>query len=80
MGQPTRGKLAKQRNYCLAELDKHDLSDRRRKILQAKLLHITEQLRVAGACRECGRTLSDPASVARGVGPECQARLVGAVA
>lgn len=29
------------------------------------------QLADAGCCRRCGRTLTDPLSVARGVGPEC---------
>jgi hypothetical protein len=27
-----------------------------------------------GRCRRCGRTLSDPASVERGVGPDCRAK------
>jgi hypothetical protein len=29
------------------------------------------ELALAGRCRRCGRALSDPESVRRGVGPDC---------
>lgn len=28
------------------------------------------------ACMQCGRVLKDPVSIARGIGPECAARLL----
>jgi hypothetical protein len=32
---------------------------------------IEDQLPKAGRCKRCGRLLTDPVSVERGVGPEC---------
>jgi hypothetical protein len=32
------------------------------------------QLAAASRCRRCGRSLTDPASVARGVGAECASK------
>lgn len=80
MAQPKRAKLARQRDYCLSALAKSDNGEQRRKILEAKLLHIEETLRGARACRECGRTLTDPTSIERGIGSDCAAKLVRAVA
>ena len=37
-------------------------------------LRIEAALAAAGYCRSCGRPLSDPVSVARGVGPDCDRR------
>lgn len=34
-----------------------------------------EALGRSGVCRECGRALRDPASVAAGIGPECGPRV-----
>jgi Family of unknown function (DUF6011) len=36
---------------------------------------IEQELAATGRCRICGRPLSDPVSVERGVGPDCAARL-----
>lgn len=38
---------------------------------------IESELYKAGRCRQCGRKLSDPLSLARGTGPECWGRLGG---
>lgn len=35
---------------------------------------LTGALRAAGRCSICGRPLKDPASIARGVGPDCLAK------
>jgi hypothetical protein len=35
---------------------------------------IEEELADAGRCRRCGRLLTDPVSVERGIGPECVTR------
>ena len=32
------------------------------------------ELVAAGLCRRCGRRLTDPASVKRGIGPDCAAK------
>lgn len=34
----------------------------------------------SGQCACCGRTLTDPASIDRGIGPECFSRIQGAIA
>jgi hypothetical protein len=33
------------------------------------------ELAGAGRCKRCGRTLTDPASIARGLGPDCLAHM-----
>lgn len=35
-------------------------------------------LAIVSRCRECGRELSDPESVAAGIGPDCEAAKAGA--
>lgn len=55
-------------SYCLAEL--LTATGQRHADLLAKAEHLRTQL--AGRCRECGRTLTDADSVARGIGPECR--------
>lgn len=42
---------------------------------EAKAERIESELSRLGRCRRCGRTLSDPASVADGLGRDCKARL-----
>jgi hypothetical protein len=36
---------------------------------------IEEELADAGRCRRCGRLLTDPASIAVGLGPDCRAKI-----
>lgn len=36
---------------------------------------IAGALQASGICRECGRTLTNPESVAAGIGPECGPRV-----
>jgi hypothetical protein len=33
------------------------------------------ELVTAGRCRRCGRTLTDPDSLAKGIGPDCAGRV-----
>lgn len=40
----------------------------------AQIADVEAELARRGACRACGRPLSDPESVSRGVGPDCAAR------
>jgi hypothetical protein len=56
------GKLAYQARYWRAH-GRDDVAER----LEADLV-------AAGRCKRCGRTLTDPASIERGVGPECLKR------
>ena len=35
---------------------------------------IEAELVAAGRCRRCGRTLTDPDSVSRGIGPDCASK------
>jgi hypothetical protein len=35
---------------------------------------LEDGLRAAGRCQDCGRRLSDPVSVAAGIGPDCRAK------
>jgi hypothetical protein len=58
--QPT--KLAQQAAHY-RQLGLDDIADR-----------FQEQLRTTGRCKRCGRPLTDPASIERGVGPDCAAR------
>lgn len=37
----------------------------------ARVEHFAAQLRALGRCVRCGRELSDPESIARGIGPDC---------
>ena len=57
------GKLAAQATYWRAH-HRPDVAER-----------LEAQLADAGRCLRCGRTLTDPASVELGVGPDCLARL-----
>lgn len=41
---------------------------------EAQIAGVEAELARRGACRACGRPLSDPESVRRGVGPDCAAR------
>jgi hypothetical protein len=43
-----------------------DITEARRMALTATLVSLT-----AGCCTRCGRHLTDPSSIARGIGPEC---------
>lgn len=38
---------------------------------------LREQRRALGVCSECGRGLTDPLSVSRGIGPDCWSQLHG---
>jgi hypothetical protein len=58
------GKLARQARYW-RDHGRGDVAER----LEGELV-------AAGRCRICGRTLTDPGSVAAGVGPECAARII----
>lgn len=42
--------------------------------LERQASTIAERLNGAGRCSRCGRELSDPRSVQRGIGPECVKR------
>lgn len=55
--------------YCEAQLAGDDLTEHRRQILEQKADVYRRALK--GRCRRCGRTLTDPASVEQGIGPEC---------
>lgn len=35
---------------------------------------IEAELVAAGRCRRCGRLLTDPESVSRGIGPDCESK------
>jgi hypothetical protein len=58
----TPAKIAAQAQWYRAQGDV-DTAER----LEAKLV-------VVGRCKRCGRGLTDPASVARGIGPDCRNR------
>jgi len=60
------GKAASILAYCV----RHGRGDKRAALEAA--------LAAAVRCRICGRTLTDPASKAAGIGPDCAARLVAA--
>lgn len=79
MARPKVGKLVRQRTYCLGELAKDDLGQARRNVLETKLAHLNDRLAGMHACRHCGRPLTDPVSIERGVGPECAAQMKEAV-
>ena len=56
------GKLARQAAYW------------RRQSRPQEAERLEAALAVEGRCRRCGRSLRDPESVARGIGPECVTR------
>jgi len=56
-------------NYCRKALLDPTISPARRLMLGTRLL----QMAGVGHCARCGRTLTDPTSLARGLGPECAA-------
>ena len=55
--------------YCNRQLDDPTLTPERREVLEEKTKNLRRQL--AGSCSRCGRALSDPDSLAIGIGPEC---------
>jgi len=69
MTRPTRKQVASWLAYCNRQLDDPTLDPDRRAVLEAKAEHLRRQL--AGSCSRCGRALSDPDSLAIGIGPEC---------
>lgn len=46
-------------------------------VINGKLIPDTHQIQHAGMCGKCGRTLTTPESIERGIGPECWARMQG---
>lgn len=40
-------------------------------VIKSKMIPTNYQIEHAGKCGRCGRTLTDPESIARGIGPEC---------
>jgi len=61
-----------QQRYCEQALRDPKLPADRRTLLEAKLAFARKVLQ--GRCRRCLRVLTDPVSIARGVGSECLAR------
>lgn len=64
----TKARAAHNLAYIEAELER-DLTPERRAHLTEKAGWYRQVL--AGSCVRCGRTLSDPTSLARGFGDEC---------
>lgn len=67
-------KLAQVRkiNARLARLEAADRGDSQ----LAEQLREQVAARLVGRCRDCHRTLTDPKSIADGIGPECAAKAV----
>jgi hypothetical protein len=65
----TRARAAHNLAYIEAELARPDLSDDRRSHLEGMAAWYGRVL--AGACKRCGRVLTDEESLARGYGSEC---------
>ena len=61
-------KLERNLAYCLRNPGRADLA--------AMAEHLSARLaeRLAGRCRVCHRTLTDPDSIAAGIGPECASK------
>jgi hypothetical protein len=55
--------------YCERRLADPALHPVDRVVVRERLAACAERL--AGSCRICGRTLTDPDSLAAGIGPEC---------
>ena len=51
----------------IAKLEQHGRGDEP----LAEMLREQVAVRLVGRCKECHRTLTDPSSVAGGIGPEC---------
>lgn len=69
----TRAIAKHQANFCLMTLAVENVSPFRKHVLEAKLAVAVKFLETH--CRECGRHLTDPDSLARGYGPECAAKV-----
>lgn len=62
--------------FCETELAGDGLTDQRRAVLEEKAGIYRRALK--GHCRRCGRTLTDPESIERGLGSECVKSAVSA--
>lgn len=67
-------KAAKARRRMLITLSRVIPDVERQRITEA-VAGVESGLRSIGKCRECSRTLTDPESVASGIGPDCAARI-----
>jgi hypothetical protein len=67
----TPRKAAQRRTWLARQVDTLEAMD----AYEDELKALTEALRHQVRCRECGRPLEDPVSVARGYGGDCWAKL-----
>jgi hypothetical protein len=72
MRRPNRRQLARWLRQANEKLADPALDDVTRATFTQRADALRRQL--VGSCSNCGRTLTDPTSVALGIGPECRAR------
>ena len=73
MARLTPGKLAKTRAWCEAQAEtfRSRGDESRAAEYDQRAARCSDQLRSTNHCVRCGRTLTDPESVARGLGSDC---------
>lgn len=67
--------IAKTELAARAEREQRELAERRARSEAARQQRIDERMRNEHRCLHCHRVLTDPASIARGYGPECAAKV-----
>lgn len=73
MARMTPGKMAKARGWHTSQAERfRQRGEDSRADEQARYAaKYSDTLRSCGRCQMCGKTLSDPVSVERGIGPDC---------